>query len=52
MHKKIHVAVAAMHVLSSKVFVKGDKYCNESVKLAVNIPDAMNMHVATREVSL
>ena len=48
----MQIIVAFKHVDSSNVLSNGGKYCKEFVRLAVTIPVAINIHVATREGSL
>ena len=48
----MQIIVAFKHVDSSNVLSNGGKYCKVFVRLAVIIPVAINIHVATREGSL
>ena len=48
----MQIIVAFKHVDSSNVLSNGGKYCKEFVSLAVIIPVAINIHVATSEGSL
>ena len=48
----MQIIVAFKHVDSSNVLSNGGKYCKEFVRLAVIIPVAINIHVATSEGSL